>query len=54
MGCANGLSVPEEANKEKENTSKQKEHYLFKVAVTRMKWHTVHTAGSVTVNMITQ
>ncbi len=51
-GCGNGLSVPKEANKEKENTSRQKEHYVFKVAVTKMKKHS--TAGSVTVNMIIQ
>lgn len=37
-----------------ENTLKQKEHNVFKVAVAQMKRHTVHTAGYITVNMITQ
>lgn len=50
VGCGNGLSVLQEANKEKEKPFKQKEHFIFKVAVTKIKKHS--TAGSA--NMITQ
>lgn len=54
VGCGNGLSVLKEANKEKENTSKQKEHFLSEVAATTITRHTAHTPGTVTVNVITQ
>lgn len=54
MGCGKGLSVLKEANKEKEDTSKQTEHLLSEVAATKITRHTAHTPGTVTVNVITQ
>lgn len=53
VGCGKALSVPKEANKEEENTSKQEKTYIFNVAVIKIK-KKHSTPGNVTVNMITQ